>query len=380
MKNLICFITLFLQSYTVHAANISIQPLYLEFSQDPKVNEQPFSIKVNSDAAAHLKVSLYESKQNILGFLDFIEVNKAKSESQIVIKEHSHKFLRAGSWEISGIVKYVKGIKDTRALALMVEEVKDSVSTGVGISVRYAIVFKIKNSTSRTLENGEILFNNYFVEDNKVFLKATFENKSNQDFDLQTIATVRDKNKKLIENVALESLAAWKRKDHKTLIMPNTKVELIGKSEKLKFKESYLVTIYSRINGKKQITANGEIEFNHNILNTRSEKNISFNPEKISINTNNKNGGMFRFEIKNDFEENIEIIFVDQNKEGLLSLVQAFPNKVIIPKNKKRNAVFKVAPMNLDNEIKKISINAIVKNFSGQILKKIQIPVELVNE
>lgn len=362
------------------AANFSIQPLYFEFAQDPKVAEEPFSIKVNCDGEATLKVSLYESKQNIDGFLDFIEVKNGPAENQIIVKESSHRFLRAGTWEISGTVKYLKNVKDTRALALMVEEVKNQATGGVGVSVRYAVVFKIRNATTRVSEKAEVVFNNYFIENGGTFLKATINNLSDQDFDVQTIATIRDSDKKLVDTVTMESLASWKRKDHKTLVMPKTKIELLGKTEKIKSKSSYSVTIYSKLNGKKQLSATGNFKLNETLDSTEKAHNLILNPNKIAIITNAKKGGAFRFEMKNEFDENVEVVFEEGINRGALSLVQTFPNRLTIPKDAKRTAIFKVSPLDLSKSTKQLVVNAVVKNISGKILKTIEIPVELAND
>jgi hypothetical protein len=380
MKRLLLLTLLFSLQISL-AADLSVQPLYLEFKNMGK-EEENFEIKVSSTAAAIVNVTLYEAKQDLSGKLSFIESN---NKEIIELKKNRYSFKRKGVEAITGKIIYPKKLNKTIVYALMIEEEKNEAIKGIGINVRYAVVFKINTNKRRIYEKGTFSKLNIKKAGQRIVIQGLFENTTVKDYKVISTAYVRDNRNKLIERIPLKTASSWKKDVDESIVFPNSKVHLVGPLSKISKAGTYRITVINKINNKRQIIKKETIKISKDILKQVAKNDVKageivVRPGPIEITLKNKRQAHYRIEITNPSNENIEVVLpmlsINGSKEKSYTF---FPSTLRIMPGKKKYAVLKLNN-SVDKKWQIKNVELQVRNESKKIINNFSLPVRIKYE
>jgi hypothetical protein len=247
------------------SADFEVSPMFLDIKPAEKDPNKPhdFKIEIKAKRAANIVLTFYRANQNEDGYLDFIEMNQKEVSKKIKIDNMKYSFPRAGNWNISGKIIFEKGKKKTEAYAVMVEEDRgeNKVSSGVGVNVRYAVILKIQNSLKREVE--KLVLGDFGVsvdKKNGLRFNGMIKNESSSDARIKSYAMIRNSKNKLVKQIDLNSKAGWKRKDKENVIFPNSQIKVFTNLGKDLVPDKYKVSIFAKIDGKKQISKSMDLD------------------------------------------------------------------------------------------------------------------------
>jgi hypothetical protein len=312
MKLLLNFsLIFFLFSTDLYGADLSVTPLYFDM-QKKKKNYENFEIKVGASSASIVKVTPFVAKQGLSGGLEFAEL---RDTPIIKLKKDTIVFNRKEVKTLSGRINFPKNINQTLVYALMIEEEKRSKVKGVSINVRYAVVFKIGTSGKRIFEKGSVRDIKLVKHKNVLLIQSTFTNETLKDFQVESVAYVRNSKNKLIAKVDLKTASSWKKKSVASIVFPETSVYIVGELKGVTVEGNYNITILSRINGKRQFVSKTKVEIKERDLPKVVEKveKITLFPGDIKIKMNPKRKSYFRLKVSNDYKVNKSIQLIGES-------------------------------------------------------------------
>jgi hypothetical protein len=293
MKNLIMLFILLLSTSNIFAEDVSVTPLYFEFSKNKKLSE-PFAINVEASGPMKLKVSIFEANQDVSGKLNFIE---SPDNKIIKLDQSEYIYRRKGIKKVTGKVIFPARINVTKIYAVMVEEDKNDAQSGIGIMVRYAVVMKITSSNKRIFERGTIEKGVFKVLKDKYVIEVPFINETVKDFKVISRLQVRDENNKLIKNTPLKSLSSWQKKVDESIIFPGAKVNLVGDLSSISKAGKYKATVFAKINGKRTLSKKINFELTAEDVKKLKREEVSLAPKILpkSVDMKIKHGKVEKF-------------------------------------------------------------------------------------
>lgn len=250
-----------LLSNVANALNLSVSPLLIEMNVKPKFKYK-INFNVTSNADGKFKLSIYNMSQKKTGQMLFMENEESKAKgkakgkskgssiySWIKLEKLSYNVKKGETINVKGTLQVPKSAKGTFLAAIMVEEDKNTnKATGIGFSVRYAVIIAINVETRKKIKfqanMGELEVAN---EDGKLTLKSTIENLSKHEFRINSLAQIRDSDGKLVEKVSLKSKSAWQRKDDTSRIFPRGNVELFGVVKSIRKPGKYKILFRNKV-------------------------------------------------------------------------------------------------------------------------------------
>jgi hypothetical protein len=342
MKSSLVWLFAYFSVSIVFAADIGVQPLYFEFKNHGKQIES-FEFEIKSNKATKVNLSIYNAKQAVSGKLDFIENN---DQEIIKLKKNIVEFRRPGVKKIQGLIEYPKDVNKTHVYAVMVEEVRDEALRGVGILVRYAVVFKVTTNKKRVYERAIVNDLKLRHVKKKLVFQASFENITVKDFTVVSHAIIRDENKKFIEKVKLKTASSWQKKVDESIVFPNSKVHLTGMLRKIKRNGKYNVLIINTINNKKKISKKGTFIVDETMIEEEvfdpAKVELKINPTPIQLKMKKGRVGKYRIELINDHSIPMEVTLPKSFYKNTRKYYKFFPKKIKLSKFSKRNAVFSI--------------------------------------
>lgn len=369
------------------AANLSVQPLYLEFTPSKQLKSKNFEISVSSEQAVKIKTSLFQAQQDITGKLSFTELLGEKDQDAIVtLKKNSYQIKRDSNAKIRGTIKFPRRTNKTLLYAVMIEEDKGKSRGGVSINVRYAVILKVQTSHRKTRIKSKLSFIGLQKTDQGMLIKALIKNESQRDFRINAMAKIRNSERRLIETIELRSGSAWQRQDKNSIIFPEGVVELVGKLNKISSPGEYNVALYGRIDNRKPVSARGIIEIKaEEMERLNSEKasdspNYVVSPTPFNIKYKEKGESYYRFQISNNTDKKVTVDMPMMNKEHLKKYEFSFlPVKMSLRAGSKRTVLFKVRNK-IGPELKINGLKALITSAEGTQVQDIALPVSFITE
>lgn len=364
---------LILESY---GADLAVQPLYFEYENNGQTEEQ-FHIKVKTSSAAIIVATVYSAQQELTGKLNFIN---SKETSVIKLRKRKFQTKRAGLIDIRGTIKFPRKKNITKVYALMIEESKSDQKKGIGIHVRYAVVFKLNLGKKRVYERGKLESINFLKLKDKNILSTIIENQISKDFKVVSKAIIRNMKGKLITEIPLKSMSSWQKGADESIVFPMSRVQLIGDLKKIKSPGIYKVTVQAKINGKKQIIKKSKIVITKKDIETSKKtadgklKTLSVKPENIEVKVKKGKVSHYRIELSNNSSDEIKVELPKTKKNKMINY-SFFPSELTLRENQKKYAVLKIAK----TKSKKDQIKSLRFNISrnGKI-EHLEIPVSLI--
>ncbi|OUR99652.1 hypothetical protein A9Q84_01115 [Halobacteriovorax marinus] len=352
--NLLLSTILIFLAQEVFAADLSVQPLYFEYTNSGQ-KEESFQINVQAKGNVKIKATIFEASQNISGKLDFTE---SLDKETIILEKNIYSIKRSGLIRIKGTVKFPKKKKETKVYAVMIEEDKGGAKKGVGIHVRYAVVFKLQLSDKRVYERAILRSAEVKkLKGNKV-IQCQIENTTSKDFKSVTFAYIRNSKGKLIEKIILKSLSSWQKGADESIVFPKSKVNLIGKFKKNLMPGDYKVTILSKLNRKKSVIKKVKITIKttkEEESATRTAPRVSILPKDIKIKVRPKKQTSYRIKISNNSNNEMKLSFpINEKKDSNISI---YPREINLRAMKYKYAIIKIShDINFELVTKQISI------------------------
>lgn len=252
LKFLFCLAFVFFGHYSI-AGEFSISPMLIEISTAPGLEEN-FEFHIFGKKPGKVKISPFAMQQQPTGHMAFVDLTGKIEEAAdwLTLSNSLLDIKKDENYTIKGVLKIPRKATGNHLLALMVEEVKTEKGQGVSLSVRYAIVVNINVIGKKSRIKGE--FSNLTIEEQegKYFVSGWFENLSTQDASLDSIAYIRNENRRLLAKVALRTQSAWQRGDSESRIFPKAKVKVYGPIEKELRSALYTLSARNRFGGKMQ--------------------------------------------------------------------------------------------------------------------------------
>jgi hypothetical protein len=213
----------------------------------------------------------------------------------------------------------------------------------------------------------------------KILLKSKFANQSVKDYRVETFATIRTQTNKLVQKVRLNSLSAWQKKSTTSLIFPENEVNLVGELDKVTAPGTYNVVIASKINGKRQVTARGEIKVTPDMIKTTAAtttpKEIFLTPVNLTVLYTKGRPAMFRFQIDNPTNSEVTVTLPDAQKDEQYGDFKFFPSKFKIRPNSAKMAIFKATAKKDGWSLPTLS--AAITDDSGNAIRSLALPFKL---
>lgn len=371
----------FLYAASAYSASLSVQPLYLEFSKDKKNRNQPFEITVLSEKNMKIKVDLYKAFQERSGKLTFIQDTNERKDI-IVLKKNNFELKSNAPIKIEGKINFPKDENKTFLYALMIEEDRSHQSSGVSINIRYAVILKINSLSKKTLVLSKIKSLSIEKGGEKLIVKTTVQNNGIKDFYTEASVKIRDDKGKLVETIPVKSLSAWQRNDKTSIIFPLSEVDLVGEVNKISEPGIYTVVFQGKIDERKPFSKTEKItlekaQIPEKKVDSKSEKTISINPEKIEITAKKGLSTYYKFSVKNESPNNITIGFPVLNPEKNLDFEYIFvPMELRLQSGSTKTVLIK-AKANQSGSYKPENINAVISDHNGNFLKNLNIPMTI---
>jgi len=186
LLNLMILILFMIASSIVKASGLSVQPLFLEFTKGKKTRSEPFEFTVQSEKNMKVKIDLYKAFQEKSGKLNFVQ-DTNESKDVIVLKKNKFETKSNIPLKIEGKINYPKNADKTFLYALMVEEDKSSVGSGVSINIRYAIILKINSNIKKSQTLSKIHALSMEKRGDKVIVFANVQNTGKNDFYVEMV-------------------------------------------------------------------------------------------------------------------------------------------------------------------------------------------------
>lgn len=237
-------------NFSIYANEFSVQPLYLEFTKSDNNKQVPFEIKIGTDQAMTLDLSIYEAEQTLSGRLSFI---KSESQNMVSLKNNTIEFQRGGEKYIRGNIIFPYKKNETKLYAIMIEENKPLKKKGIELKVRYAVILKIDTLDKRVLEKINIEHIEIKNTPQGHMLTARINNVGQKSIEIKGTAILRDQYNKKIDEYELKSESSWIKKTEHSIIFPKSLVNVFNKLPLLK-KGIYRVVFKFKLNDKRTIT------------------------------------------------------------------------------------------------------------------------------
>lgn len=373
MKTLIK-INLFIISLTfalaAQSAEFAISPMMIELNTAPGTNEK-FSFQIHGKKAGTAKIFLSDLKQEASGHMSFTEgvlSNTNSLASWLELEESSVKVKQGETVTINGKINIPRRTTGSHVAAIMVEEEKPTDNKGITLNVRYAIIIALnidgkKSRISTTYEKLTIEEQN-----GNMFVSAWFSNNSIVDSNLESVAYIRDSNRKLMEKVILKTKSAWQRNDDQSRVFPNAKVKVYGLVKSKLPSGTFEVSARNRFAGRMQPLKRSTI--NHTSTSsensTREEDTTKILPEEISLDVK-KNQGFAAITVKNTFDKDITIELPESGTKDEVNF-KFTPEKFTIKPNMSQMVI--IRQQFLNNNIKPFEYTAkLIRNNKEELIK-----------
>lgn len=222
-----CFISL-----KTSASEFAISPMIIEKDMAAGATEDfEFQIHGKKDGVAN--IFLNDLKQEATGHMAFNgeEASTAELATWISLEKNKVRVRQGETITIGGKIKLPRrgwGKAGSRVAAIMVEQERDPSQTGISLNVRYAIIIAINVSGKKIRFKTDYELVGVEKQNGRYYVTAWFTNKSNKDGRLESLAYMRDGNKKLVGKLPLKTKSAWQRGDEWSRVFPGARVKVYG--------------------------------------------------------------------------------------------------------------------------------------------------------
>lgn len=252
---IICFSLLFFTAH-IFAADLSVSPLIINL--DANINEEKsFNFTVKSNKKTKIKVEPFDMVQSYTGHIEFVKNNNPVEEdvaSWLVLPTTPIPISPDEPLVINAGLKPKTRDSGEYWVAIMVTEDQPVVSSGIQLSVRYAIVLQvdIKGYHPKKRLRGELADVEFSDSDGKAKVSGWFTNLSNSEDWLLSEVQIRNTNRRLVDKFPLKSISATERGDRSSRIFPYAKVQLHGELNSDLDPGVYHVMVKNRFGGRSQ--------------------------------------------------------------------------------------------------------------------------------
>jgi len=142
------------------------------------------------------------------------------------------------------------------------KEDRETDAKGVVLNVRYAIILNLKVTDKRRFTRIKGDFNQIevFELNGQQVLQGQFNSLAAKDYFLESVAYLRNSDKKLVAKINLKSQSAWQRNDPKSRIFPGAKVNVNAPFKQILSAGIYDVVVKNRFGDRLQKTFKTEIK------------------------------------------------------------------------------------------------------------------------
>ena len=234
------------------AGEYRVWPMLIDIEAEPGIN-YPFEFNVLAIKSGRIQVYVNKIEQLSTGHVQFVAAEKIQGISLVKSKAS----LDVGeTFTVQGEIIVPRKSSGSLLYAVIVEEDTKHQGKGLQIKVRYAVVIDIDIKSRKTRLNTKI----YNLEVTDGHISAWFENHSNKKALLKSQIVIRDENRRLVDRQFIRTQSAIERQEDYSIVYPNSKVKIIGSTEKLN-PGIYNVLIQSHFNEKSLPVLRTEINY-----------------------------------------------------------------------------------------------------------------------
>ena len=266
------FITLGFGSEAI--AELKIEPLMINYSPSRGRQYKKFKINVTANSDTEISVSLKKPKQDINGAL-YYESLPQNDKQRIEILRAPSKLRKGKKYAIWFKVRMErkKGVK-TDTFAVFIREELDmrltyrKESIQAELNIFYPVLVRIQNNRNSKRFNPKIGSGNFATDKGGTLrFQHHFRNVSSREVNVQGTTIIKSKSGKIVERIKLNTPASWTAHRNRpySLILPKTKVLLVGYPKKMYQEGKYTYTTILRLNQIQQKTQEGTLNIRENL-------------------------------------------------------------------------------------------------------------------
>jgi hypothetical protein len=264
-----------------------VKPLVIDIEAEAG-EEKEFELTLTpSGQKEEVEFSLYKPVQAITGGLKYKKEDDKKkwvslAKEKVTVYPDQQK-------QVKGSVKIPFDAGGSYTKVIMVEPQQTTKKkNGLKVKVRYAVRINIRVDRPGIYPQADIVdFGLEADENKKPVVNAVLKNPSQVDYLVGATATLRDQDRRLVEQVTLKSPEGNKPKSNKTRMYPESKVKYLGRLTKRITPGNYKLRVFFKYADNGQIIKSRDIEIKKGDFALPSPEELgalTVQPEKLDLN------------------------------------------------------------------------------------------------